>query len=528
MKGVKTMLSWSNLAKHNKEMKKILREEPPSWERWMTIKEAQEALGCSRYTIQQRIKEGRINAWKDPVSGRVSLLCEDVETEQKKRAVRESRVVSREIRDAEEKDSGAEEAWSWEIEIARQDEAKVKAEADSRAGFEAKAREIEAWYAAELAKIEEGEKGGREVGRKGGREEKADTDTEEVLETEETWESADAKDSEEDQNAQETEMDWEDSEVLEPEIFEDDNLVTAGEVGGLLGVTPEHVNAMRHEGKLTWSVPGRPGKAGLYSLRAVLALASQREKAFEARSAYRSEENRKSRERRDFIARWAQLPMDPDDQLVSTQEAATLMGVSPRRICVLITQGRLWGYQRLPGVMGSPIYLRLSHVTAYVNRKDHVRRREAYEKSRIAPSGIAKGWEEMGIPDVDRRESSAHTVRDYGDYYTARQAGKVLGIGIQGVRSLRERGRLVGYLKAPGKRVKEPAREARGSAWWFYRKEEVDALSLDASYCKHQNAYKRGVANSVPSGEDLERQLDACHAVARENARRRARQGVEW
>lgn len=223
---------------------------------------------------------------------------------------------------------------------------------------------------------------------------------------------------------------------------------------------------------------------------------------------------------------WAQLPMEAGDELVTRRQAAEILGVSARRLSTLVMEGKLWAYQGVPGRSGSAMTFRLSHVTAWGRKAERAARRAAHEKGARERREPVNVWEERGIGPMNPREPSARTEKSYGEFYSSRQAAMRLGIRVGTLKELRKRGRLQGYTRRKKGAELEPMQETRGHTWWFYRKADVEELLADPGYREMRRRYRARIQAAIPSDVELERQFEACAAIARENARRRERE--DW
>jgi hypothetical protein len=318
---------------------------------------------------------------------------------------------------------------------------------------------------------------------------------------------------------------WVEGEAWEPDPDSDDACnvwVSAREAASMLGLCVEMARYLARKGKLPYGEGAPPGKP--FRLYAVSRLLRERERAEEKRTFAQSVSGERSRERRAFIRRWAAEPLAEGDELITRQQAAEVLGVSPRRVSMLVTQGRLWAEQEIPGRSGSRMWFRLSHVTAYWNRPERIEHRRRHDKGVRDLHEPVSLWEERGIGPLNPREQSARTLKDYGEFYTSRQVAILLGIGVGTLKELRKRGRLQGYTRERKNGPLEPAKSTRGRTWWFYRKADVDALLADPIYCEMTRRYRKRIEAAIPNDADIMAILDAGVATARENARRRERE----
>jgi hypothetical protein len=183
----------------------------------------------------------------------------------------------------------------------------------------------------------------------------------------------------------------------------------------------------------------------------------------------------------------------PGDRLISTAEASVLLGVSRQRVGTLIRQGRLFAWQERPGRNGVPVYLSENQVLRHRDRPDHVARRARYlgeTKGFRDPRRLTdrQMWrEDVNLGHVEETTAPGENAeRDYGEFYTTKQAAVVLGVTPLTIGKMRKRGRLIGHRK--------PLRKWHGSGegrWWFYLKEDVHALYHDPDYQRHRERVRR-------------------------------------
>jgi phage terminase Nu1 subunit (DNA packaging protein) len=318
---------------------------------------------------------------------------------------------------------------------------------------------------------------------------------------------------------------WEGVEQGEPWEMEADDpcnvLISNREAAEILGLSLDTVRYLARKGKLARAADGQPRKP--FRLYEVLRLSRERDRKEARRPFAGSVAGKRSRERREFLRRWAELPMEPGDELVTRNRAAELLRVSPRRVSTLVMEGKLWGYQGVPGRNGSQMHFRVSHLISHAGREERAGRRAANEKGIRERREPVNAWEARGIGPMNPREPSARTEHNYGEFYTSRQAAMRLGIRVGTLKELRKRGRLQGYTRRKKNAELEPMSETRGRTWWFYRKDDVEELLADPGYREMKRRYRARMQATIPTDEELERQLEECVAIARENARRRER-----
>jgi len=279
-----------------------------------------------------------------------------------------------------------------------------------------------------------------------------------------------------------------------------DRWIRTREAAALLGLTYEMTTRLGKQGRVRRVVavdPERPGDeaggrraAAWYSMHDVMRLAAERERReWERAQSHWEWQNRRHQP---YYRRTIEAP--PGDRLITPEEAAGLLGVARGVVRGLVREGRLFGWQRHPGRQGSPLWLSENQVRRYGEDSERLKRREAaLEGMTTAPRRrCPPDWvEARGLRDVGGRGPSAHSTADYGDLYTSRQAAEALGISLQTLTKLRQRGRLAG-VQRPRTR-----RHGGGPQWWFYRKADVHALMGDAQYAARS---RRGKAIAGQAG----------------------------
>lgn len=279
--------------------------------------------------------------------------------------------------------------------------------------------------------------------------------------------------------------------------LEGDCWVRAEEAAAILALSVVRVGVLGREGKLVRHLgkptdDGRPttedGRTGagvrrrdaaFYLLSSVLRLAEEREHRVRGISP---KEWREGPTLKPFIRSKIEAP--PGDRLISRREAAGMLGVCEPRVSVLVAEGRLFGWQSLPGKPGCRLWLSERQVLRYRDDRERATRRARQRGGnslQIAsgelpnanwPEGWTNGWlwkRDHGLDEYEGEE------RDHGEFYSTKQAAQALGVTRGAVGKLRKRGRLQGYR----------AKTSRGPSvhqWWFYRKDEVEGLLADHVY----------------------------------------------
>jgi hypothetical protein len=212
----------------------------------------------------------------------------------------------------------------------------------------------------------------------------------------------------------------------------------------------------------------------------------------------------KNRMVKPFIRATIEAP--PGDRLITRAEAAGFLGGPVQRVSFLVAKGRLFGWQTTPGKPGCPLYLSERQVVRYGNDPDRLKRRAAAAKREPrTPSPLGyeteqEIWlENTGLGEAARLAVKSNLDRQHGDFLNARQAAKLLRINVRTLHALRQRGRISGYQK-PRRKV-----DGGGNKWWFYKREDVDALLLDGDYTRRRDkartAKLRSLGRWIPETE---------------------------
>jgi hypothetical protein len=186
--------------------------------------------------------------------------------------------------------------------------------------------------------------------------------------------------------------------------------------------------------------------------------------------------------------------------------------VSRKRVGQMVERGYLFAYQTKLGQKGSRLFLSARQVQRVADSVEHRSRRAVYERS-VGQKAAAREHSGWGIRAYDWYAPSAATGRDYGLYYTTRQAALLLGVSRNAVDWLRIRGRLTGY-----RHVTKYHRKPGGNPWWFFRKDEVNRLRLSPEYRRRHIASTDGIA--AARQVKLERDIEVCWRVGQRFRRR--------
>src|SRR5439155_6727080 len=113
--------------------------------------------------------------------------------------------------------------------------------------------------------------------------------------------------------------------------------------------------------------------------------------------------------------------------LITTAQAAAMLGVTPRTVLIYVLSGRLFAWQKEIGKCGCRVYFSQDQVMRYADDPRRLERRarwdryvEAKETGELGETAMVS-WERFGIEPQSLREPSAYTERNYGEYYTQRQ-----------------------------------------------------------------------------------------------------------
>ena len=171
-------------------------------------------------------------------------------------------------------------------------------------------------------------------------------------------------------------------------------------------------------------------------------------------------------------------------KLITTREVASILGVTPSTVLSKVRHGILFAWQKEIGKQGSHTFFSYDQVVRYSQNEHRLKHIAAYQ-ARTAERKPAKGWEEKELEPFHQSESSKNTERDYGDYYTVRQAAIVLGIRRETVLVYRSKGRLRGYRRPISRKDTDPDRR-----WWFFLKTDVHALKEDPEYRRRSARFR--------------------------------------
>jgi hypothetical protein len=295
---------------------------------------------------------------------------------------------------------------------------------------------------------------------------------------------------------------------------EDDYPLTAQQTADILGVSIVRVHRMVQLGQLhvekskrTAHHPdalGRPivRSVSTFSAREVYAVADVRDqKKLRAGATPTTWKNRMVKP---FIRTTIEPPQN--DRLITRAEAAGYLGVPVQRVSFLVAKGRLFGWQTHPGKPGCPLFLSERQVIRYGTDPDRVKRRAAAARREPRPPSPLgyetehEIWlENTGVGEAARLAVKSNLDRQHGDFLNARQAAKLLRINVRTLHALRQRGRITGYQK-PRRKV-----DGGGNKWWFYKREDVDALLLDGEYTRRRDkartAKLRSLGRWIPETE---------------------------
>jgi hypothetical protein len=521
-------LAFRQEASRAKWRKTLIRRDPPPFlGPLVSIKEAMESLNRSKSYICNRIEDGRLNTWKDPVSRRVWILKDDLDILLGDNQALEEKGKLRGGKPRPKPESAATEDESEDLDAIGGWEhpkpppvvpgaAIEESIRESNLRYDQKVRENEEWYAAELAKLEgrDPEEAVRQLriergwitpepDAPGPAAESFDPpmdsfdsvyDAAKALATTKTPRRKNHSESRpvirpisySDPNPRprtppEPYIDSESNSLLP-----DDPIIppfpigwiSMDQVANILDLTKDTI--WKHyirKGKLHPRKNPKDGRAWLFDSLEVERLAEQRlGKPFHREPGHRFDW---------WGSRAKKMELAEFDYWISTREAAGLLGVTPDRICELCKRGLLPCYQKSPGKGGSRIYVPQFHVQRLANRPDYQRKRAEWNQSRDAADTHEEQWEEKNIEPYRLTDETANTRRDYGDVYSTRQVARLLKISVGAVHSLRRRGRLEGMHTRP----KKPG--TAGRQRWFFKKEDVHNLQAEPEYIRHHKRYKK-------------------------------------
>jgi hypothetical protein len=205
-----------------------------------------------------------------------------------------------------------------------------------------------------------------------------------------------------------------------------------------------------------------------------------------------------------------------------------MLRVSENRVTLLVAEGRLFGWQTHPGKPACRMWLSERQVNRYVSDPDRVKRHERALRAlsirrgeaingdirhgRIKdgsiwrlidrgdgrpprkpkaepttePTDRERWMEEIGLASGLTFVRRHNIDRDFGEFFTTKQAARELRVGEGRVHALRRRGRLTGHRRPPRGKKRIPG------YWWFFRKEDVYRLLEDAEYLRNHERGVRG------------------------------------
>ncbi len=217
----------------------------------------------------------------------------------------------------------------------------------------------------------------------------------------------------------------------------------------------------------------------------------------------------------------------PDDELITTHQAAAILGIRPDAVSGLARRGVIPCWQKQPGKQGSPLKLSLHYVERLLDRPDYQRRREVYNKRYTQePRSFQAAWEEHDIEPTPVNGPTEFSTRDRGLFYTVRQAADILGVDRTAVRQLIWNGRLQAERRKQ-KRKRDAFGRLQfggGTRWWFIKKTDLDALMADHGYITKHRSSKKGV---MPEAREARQQAEE-EKVMEQFMRLRRRKPCGW
>jgi hypothetical protein len=255
------------------------------------------------------------------------------------------------------------------------------------------------------------------------------------------------------------------------------SLLTSDEVAAMLGVTRDAVNWLGRTGRLhrVYLSP----RHIRYRRAEVAALLDKRNRVVGDPRARPNEWGPRDR------------PIEHTD-LLTTTEAAMVLGISVGSATRLVRRGILPGYQQRPGMRGSRILIPRYNVECLAARCEYRKRRDAWEKGQQPHRAMTPGWEEYRIAPVPVRGDTENSLIDRGDRMTTRQVAVLFGISPRAVRALVERGRLHAFHIKREIRYKRYGEWFNGHRWLYYDKAEVRRLQSDPDFQRNRARWRRG------------------------------------
>jgi hypothetical protein len=280
--------------------------------------------------------------------------------------------------------------------------------------------------------------------------------------------------------------------------------ITPARAADILHLTVSAVHKLAREGRLQRSREARAESRFLLS-------------GVESLAAWRRARRNRWPDRFNSLTWWGDRSriqkLDPGETLITTQQAAEILGITKEAVTNLVRRGLLPAYQKRPGQQGSPLLLREIQVMNLAAQPGYQRRRASADKRFASQSpndpitqspndpitqrpddpNMTSGWPDHDLPPVPQRGPTVTSGRDYGEYYTTRQAAIVLGVSPSRIRAMCRTGRLKGIQRRPRWKKHPYRREpCTGNRWWFFRKEDVHVLQADSEYADRHARYQKG------------------------------------
>ncbi|MEP6755923.1 MAG: helix-turn-helix domain-containing protein [Chthonomonadales bacterium] len=282
-------------------------------------------------------------------------------------------------------------------------------------------------------------------------------------------------------------------------------LFTTTEAALRLGVSRSRISEYKKRGwlKPTGDIDPIDARTDLYLEEDVYELAERR--------AQQQEDHPVGQGYRAHFHRWgnradaSRLPLmkqeritDTPDRYFTSREVAEMLGVAIGTVSGLAMRGLLPCYQKHPGKTGSRLYFRSWDIQCLYMNEEYQKYRRAYDSGRRGIRKESVEWEPIfgRVLSRDLGDDGRRAIkRNYGKYFSIRQAAKVLGVHISAVR------RMVKAHRIPATHAKSWKKsEYAAVQMWLILKSDVFALLRDEDYLKRS---ARGKLNNPPRDRSL-------------------------
>ncbi len=197
------------------------------------------------------------------------------------------------------------------------------------------------------------------------------------------------------------------------------------------------------------------------------------------------------------VAAMGRLPLSEAvdrEALLTTRDAAMVLGTSPEMIRKYIYRNQIYAFQDHQAQFGSKCYVLYDAIMRL--KKERERRKKPMPKRLLIEwNRCLDGWEYANNDRKVDPETAKSLQRNHSGYMSTRQVSRMMGISIGQVSRLRATGRIQGYHFPYKPQIDLEFRThapQRGYSHWFFKKEDVRNLMNDPSYQKRRASYKYG------------------------------------